>query len=955
MIGSGSLLARKALGGKMLATAAAAVLGLGLIAQPVPLLPTAAAQAAEKDDKTPDFDKVVEGMQKIDGMFTLYRPTGDALEKSPAKLLAVIPRSLLNQDLLLATSLSQGPLMGYQWSDYLVRWEQRGKKLVLAVPDMRYVTDDKSPVSAAVERTYTQGFLTSLPIITRTRQGDPVVDLGDFLVSQTIRIPGASGALRKELSRYTKVKAFENNMLVDVEMAFSGTGGSGRMLGISYGFRRLPKLGSDGFTPRKADERVGYFNTVRQDWNTKYDERETKVRYINRWNLQKLDPSLEMSPPKKPIVFVIEKTVPIQWRRYVRDGILEWNKAYEEIGITGAIVVQQQTDDNEFADVDPENADYNFIRWIVTGRGFAMGPSRADPRTGQILDADIIFDDAMLRYYVEDVDIFGPKALVGLIGPEAAEFYADNPQFMPMGMAADEISGIRDEHAVWQTHHGSNFGPGELLRDDATAGHAPVANRAAFNPHGCSYADGLRHQLAISALAAAKTADGKVPERVLGQVIKEIIAHEVGHTIGLRHNFKASAWLELEEVRRRRDAGNEPTTASVMDYNPLLFFPGDKIEDVGNLMTPAIGPYDFWAVEYGYRIPSKDDGPEEKMLAKIASRSTEPGLAYATDEDVRGFSSPDPLANRFDYTSDPVAWAKMRIQLADSLMADLEKWAVNGEDPNEYLRQVFSQVMFERVRNLSYVSRMPGGQYFSRSRAGDKDAPAPLAVVPAKMQRDALDMLAATAFSDDFFAVEAELLNRLPTGRWSDWETSAASRIDFPVHEYVLRMQNMALAPLMNPMVLQRIYDAELKQNGEDRYSVAEHLSRLQTIVWGELKPTDKAFKDAEPMLPSLRRNLQKQHLDYLLAIAKSEPGGMISPDLHSMVSYTLRELAEDIGRVLENGQNEEGWRIDLASRAHLNEAKRRIERTLDAPLTAGGSGGMPTIILQLGQETQGR
>ena len=122
-------------------------------------------------------------------------------------------------------------------------------------------------------------------------------------------------------------------------------------VGISYSFRRLPQAGS--FQPRIADERVGYFTTVRQDWAMKWSERENIVRYVNRWDVKKKDPTLEMSPPEKPIVFVVEKTVPLQWRRYVAEGIAEWNKAYEKLGIVGAIVVQQQTEDNEFANVDP--------------------------------------------------------------------------------------------------------------------------------------------------------------------------------------------------------------------------------------------------------------------------------------------------------------------------------------------------------------------------------------------------------------------------------------------------------------------------------------------------------------------------------------------------------------------------------------------------------------------------
>src|SRR4029077_7112740 len=131
---------------------------------------------------------------------------------------------------------------------------------------------------------------------------------------------------------------------------------------------KLPQ--SSDYVPRIADERVGYFTTVRQDWGMKHSERENILRHLNRWNLKKKDPSLDLSPPEKPIVFIMEKTVPLQWRKYVAEGIMEWNKAYEKIGISNAIVAEQQSDDNEYGHVDPEDARYNFVRWVITGDAF---------------------------------------------------------------------------------------------------------------------------------------------------------------------------------------------------------------------------------------------------------------------------------------------------------------------------------------------------------------------------------------------------------------------------------------------------------------------------------------------------------------------------------------------------------------------------------------------------------
>jgi hypothetical protein len=921
-----------------LALSAAALATLAAL----PAAPAFAQEQQQGEPGRPDFAAVTKDMQAMPGLMTLLRYKPDDATKDQTRLLAVVPRALLNQDLLLATSISRGPNMGNQWADYLVRWQQVGQRLVLSVPDTRFVETPGQPVTDAVRNTYTPSFLAALPILTTTPQGDPVVDLGGLLISRAVDVEAPAGTEpRRDLSRYTKVKVFPDNILIDVDQAYATRTGQGLNIGVSFAFRRLPDL--KGYAPRAADERVGYFTTVRQDWNTKYTERDNVVRFINRWAIRKKDPSLELSPPDKPIVFVIEKTVPLQWRRYVADGILEWNKAFEQVGIVGAIVVQQQTDDNEFADVDPEDARYNFIRWIVTGRAYAMGPSRADPRTGQILDADIIFDDSMLRYNINDFDVLGPRALAAQEGPELLQFLEENPSFIPMGQTINDVRKARETFFGQDTHDGMQL---RQILGLSTPEIVPSRMNRTPMEATCNYATGVRQQLAMANLMALATPTGKkLPERAVGMALKETVAHEVGHTLGLRHNFKASAWLNIDEIKRRRDSTDEPTTGSVMDYNALLFFAGDEIEKIRYFTTPSIGPYDVWAIEYGYRqADQKTEGGEAGMLKKIASRSAEPGLAYLTDEDVVGPSSPDPLANRWDMASDPVAWARTRIELVDALMKDLKTWAVNNDDPNSELRRVFGRLWGEKGRNLSYVSRIVGGQLVTRSRAGDPGAKPAFTLLPPGQQREAMQYLSDTVFNDAFFTVDAELFNELAPSRFIDWTGgSFGGRVDYPIHQVVLNMQNNALGNLVSPTVLQRVYDAELKSKAEDKYTAAEHVQLLTKVIWGDLKvPGDAAFTNAKPMLSSLKRNLQVQHLNYLLAAAESRPGALMSADLQSLIRFHLRELSTQIDGTLKEGQ-----KIDLASRAHLTEARSRINRVLEAPSITLPSGGGGTIILQ--------
>src|SRR5690606_20320254 len=278
--------------------------------------------------------------------------------------------------------------------------------------------------------------------------------------------------------------------------------------------------------------RVGYFLTVIKDYSKQGDE-DRFVRYINRWDLQKADPSAELSPPKQPIIFWLEKTVPFKFRKTIREGILEWNKAFEKAGFANAIEVRQQPDD---ADWDPEDINYNTFRWTTSSAGFAMGPSRVNPITGQILDADIIFDAAFLTFWKEEYEIFSPEKVAAMTGgPLTLEEYRQQMLTNPAG----------------HRHH---------------AGCA------------CEYHSGLGRELAFASTALfARAADAAQlaaeRERMIQQGLKEVVMHEVGHTLGLRHNFKASTYLKLEDLNNPEVTSKTGLTASVMDYAPSYITP----------------------------------------------------------------------------------------------------------------------------------------------------------------------------------------------------------------------------------------------------------------------------------------------------------------------------------------------------------------------------------------------
>jgi len=874
---------------------------------PPAVLQKPAAAPEEKEPKLfKDVKEVIKDMGSMEGLFTVYRFDPSDKKRDPEKLLAEIPAGLLGEDLLLATSLSRGPMSGWMWDDALVRFEVAGKQLKLVTPDVRYVRAKDAPVAEAVERTYNDTFLAAVPIEAMSSKGDVIIDLEKLLKTDLADVSFLGGRVRPELSTWTKVKVFPDNVLIDVDLALGQEQG-GRKVGVSYAFRRLPKLGS--YQPRRADPRVGYFLTAKLDWSKKYNERETFDRYIHRWKLEKQDPSLELSPPKEPIVFIIEKTVPIQWRRWVKEGIEEWNRAFEKIGFVGAVVVQQQTETNEYADYDPEDARYNFIRWGVTGNAFAMGPSRVDPRTGQILDADILFDDAFVRAWMYEFDLFGPAAMAQFKGPGFCQWMQEQLEIAPAWLQNEFKQQAND--------------PDELLR-------ATIEQR--LDEHGrctCSYAWGMQQQLALAYCAMIATGPGpkQLPERFIGEAIREIVTHEVGHTLGLRHNFKGSSWLPLEEIVRRRNQTDEPTTASIMDYNPLLFFAGDEIEKVRHFITPTIGPYDEWAIEYGYAVPKGKS--EEDMLKEIAQRCGEPALQYATDEDTNWVYSPDPLVNRYDLSSNPIDFARARAALVDELVKNIDNWAVQDGEPLHFLTRAFNVLWFERARNMDYVARTVGGQYFHRHHKGDPDARPPFVLVEPQKQREALDFLCQTVFNDEFFRLDPKLLNLLAPSRWSHWGSNAPRRLDYPIHDRIRSLQVSTLLTLLAPAVLDRLYDAELKAEGPGKFTVAELLTRLRDQIWKQLDARGGPYADAQPMISSVTRNLQREHLSILLNLAQARPGTNLSSDVQAMVRLTLQELSTKIRQTLENSKP------DFATRAHLVECQSRIDRLLNAQFQA--------------------
>ena len=828
-------------------------------------------------------------MKKAEGLFTIYH--------KDQKLLVHIKTSDLSKNYIVITSIAKGissgqVLGGMSWGfgdDAVWTFKKVGEKLHVLRKNVRFKAKAGTPEAEAVKLAYSDSVLYALPILSE-ENGGVLVDMTSIFMSDDQGIGQSIGyRFASDRSTWAKVKAFPENVELQVAAVYTGSRAMdtvadprGVQVNVHYSISRLPE---NGYKPRKADDRVGYFMTVTKDFSN-HDEDEHFVRYINRWNLEKADPKTKLSPPKEPIVFYLEKTVPIHLRPYVRAGIEEWNVAFRKLGFDNAIEVRQQREDDDW---DPEDVRYNTFRWITAEAGFAMGPSRVNPFTGEILDADIIFDASFLRYWKHDYETFTPEDVAQLMGggplnPELAT--SQIPQGLPAKKTAIDPSSTPFKQS-------------------------------------CGFGVGMQQQMGFAAaalMAQGATADtGKLPEKFVHQAIKQVVMHEVGHTLGLRHNFKASAWKSLEDINKLPVDSTDATVASVMDYSPANISPNKDKQ--GPYYSPTLGPYDYWAIEFGYSTDA-----DEAALKKIAARGAEEGLDYATDEDTRSFDS-DPLTNRFDLGQNPITFAGQQMELASKLMDKVLERSVKDGDGYQRARQAFGLLLSEYWRSAFFAARFPGGVHVHRDHKGDPKQRPPFEVVEPAQQRAAVKLLAETAFGTPSY--DPKLLNHLAASRWSHWGMNDLSRLDYPIHDTVGMMQGRILDQLLSSRTLTRLHDSELKvSEGADVYTLAEHLRLVVDAVFTEWqKPAEGEYTPRKPMISSFRRQLQRVAAKELASFVVSGFG--VPEDARTLARMHLSTLDSQVESLLKN----EKVKLDDYSRAHLLDSQRRIRQVLNAEL----------------------
>lgn len=865
-----------------------------VIAPPAGTVPAGTVPAATPAPVVPGapkpFKEIIKGAKEIPGFFTVY-------EKDEKVWIAIKPDQFDKPFFFtynIPESIGERGLYGSQMGgSELVVFRKIGNQIQLLAKNAEFFAKVGSPQAQFVSEAFSDSLMASAAAASApdTDSKAVLVELNSMLFAD---IPGYStrleAAFRMPFSldvRNTSVSRVNNSEQltgVQVKAHFAvpklsappltpspvpmpsppRTTPDPRSLFVSfyYSFSRLPET---EMVPRIADDRLGHFVTSRSDYSEDLTPKD-KIHYVNRWRLEKKDPSSALSEPKEPVTFWLDKNVPVKYRKAVTEGVLEWNKAFEKIGFKNALVVKQQTEKDYFDTMDARHAS---IRWFVGADvGFAIGPSHKDPRTGEILDADIGMSDVFAR-------------------------------------------GARRQVA-------EDWGRSTAL-NAYTMGNPLKAHK---DHPACNYADeGAQEMHFAMDLLEARGMDMDSPdaEAVAQAYVKDVIMHEVGHTLGLRHNFRASTIYTMKQIQDAEFTRKNGVTGSVMDYTPFnLAANGEKQAEY---VMSTLGPYDYWAIEYAYK--PIEASKEKEELAKVAARSIEPLLAFATDEEaISQFGGMDPEVNQFDLGGDPLEYYKKRMKLSRELWDRLQSLQLKDGESYDRLTRSFNAGFAQLARVAPLAAKYVGGVKMVRDHAGT-NRPV-FEPTSATRQREALNLITDGLFKVNSFKFKPEFVSRIGVdflGRRLDF-SGAAATTDPNISTRVLNVQKAVLDVVMNDSVALRLLDSQDKVADPSKLlKLSDVYDTLQNAIWSELRIGGD--------ISSLRRNLQREHMKRV-SVALLRPSGNSPADARSLQRENAIQLQGMLRSALTKPMSKEG-------KAHLAESLNTLSESLKAPLQRAG------------------
>lgn len=817
---------------------------------------------AEKKESSKKITDLIRNVRSYEGLFTLYQDTTNGSVKM------LIKDHQIDQEFIHFYYIENGAVEAHAFrgqfrESIIFKVEKYFDRIEFVQQNTHYYFNPENALSKAADANISRAVLFSGKILAGSAEEKGYLIQADDLFLQevlgVIKPTGIQsfnpfafklGGLSRDKTKYLALKNYPANTDIIVEYVFENNAPINRgtdaitnarnvSIQVQHSLIAIPK---NDFVPRYDDPRVGYFTTEVTELTSM---NATPYRdLIHRWNLKKKDPKAALSEPVEPIVFWIENTTPVEIRENIKKAGETWNMAFEKAGFKNAIQIKQQPDDAQW---DAGDLRYNVLRWTSSPNPpfGGYGPSFVNPRTGQILGADIMLEYASLGKSIKNEHVFATQGL---------EMYLED-------ITEDQAT---PEHynctAGLQACLGNFFG--------STAMQAFSENKAEEN-------------------------------KMTNEFLYYLILHEMGHAFGLSHNMKSSQLHNPKNIHNAALTSKVGLIGSVMDY-PEINFALDRTSQ-GQYWPTRPGPYDLWAIEYGYK-PMNSDQEREAVLA----HSTKPALLFGNDADDMRSSGKgiDPRVNVNDLTRDAISYASERLVLTQRVSQELlYKFQKQGESYQE-LRNAYLILSTQQARAANTISRYIGGIYVDRAFAGQRGATRPFTPVSLFDQKRAMGALSQYVFAPDAFDVPNDLYRYLQMQRRGF--NFYGQGEDPQIHERVLSIQKSVLSHLLHPNVLERISDSELYGN---QYALSAMLTDLNHAIFAA---------DMNGNVNSFRQNLQIEYVERLTTMLDQD-NTKYSHLAQSMAIYNLKAIRNMMK--LHNG--------NTSTRAHRAHIYYLIDKTL--------------------------
>jgi len=817
-------------------------------------------EEAPKTAKDKTIKDLIKSSEKIEGLFTLYRDT------ITGSIQMIVCENQINNEFIYFSQISDGVAdvgrfnRGSYNDSKVFKIEKFFDRIEFILQNTSFYFDPENPLSKSKDANTSNGNIASIKIEAYDKkEGEYLIKADDLFLSEVLSqiknpsLPGELptafklGNLDKSKTKIKKIKNYPENTDIEVEYNYTSpavlNNGSnaladGRNVSIKV-YHSLLAIPKNDYEARFDDPRVGYFATQVENQTST-----SSIPYrdlIHRWHLKKKDPDAEISDPVEPITWWIENSTPIEWRETITNAVLQWNVAFEKAGFRNAMVVNVQPDD---ATWDAGDIRYNVLRWTSSPEPpfGGYGPSFVNPKTGQILGADIMLEFLHFTNRVLYDKVF-------------------------------ELASVE-----------------EPFND---------SNLDKTNFKYCSLGHELHQEVMFAdAVISADSNPELQMERIKKESMTALIMHEIGHTLGLNHNMKASQLFSPEQLNDADFIKGKCLTASVMDY-AALNVTRDRTKQ-GQYDDVAVGPYDLWAIQLGYK-PFKSEMERQDLL----NESTKPEHIFGNDaDDMRSPGKAiDPRVNVSDQSNDQIAWAIDRIELSNDLMKDVKNRFTKSGESYQELRRVYYLLSNQKGSAANTISRFIGGVYVDRAMASQEGGKQPYTPVSLKDQKRAMAALNNYVFSPNAFNAPNDLYNYLAMQRRG---FNFRLPEDPKIHDQVLGYQKNVLNQLLHYNTLQRISDSELYGN---EYSLSNVMAELN----------DAIFKaDIYGNVNSFRQNLQLEYTNHLIDILTRKQAERYSNNAKSMALYNLNNIKT---MAAPSG--------DMASRAHKQHLRTLVDNAL--------------------------